>query len=213
MFPLKVSNTNKYFCLAAGSPVRPLQTQHRGLHTGQGNLVTRCVLTRAVNAISRSYNICICAGIQSEEPAHDPPAGPAHLGAADVRAEPPQGAGDGAADPQPRRHEGVRLQGRGGVPRVSVAIAVTISVLGGEGCPMSRAESCQLSSFPTFLTTTNLPRTRAWALDTLDTADTRETVLQLLMCSAWPTQLELQTKVHTKVHYYREDSLLWPFPV
>ena len=127
MFPLKVSNTNKYFCLAAGSPVRPLQTQHRGLHTGQGNLVTRCVLTRAVNAVSRIYNICICAGIQSEEPAHDPPAGPADLGAADVRAEPPQGAGDGAADPQPRRHEGVRLQGGGGVPRVSV----TISELGG----------------------------------------------------------------------------------
>ena len=212
MFPLKVSNTNKYFCLAAGSPVRPLQTQHRGLHTGQGNLVTRCVLTRAVNAISRSYNICICAGIQSEELAHDPPAGPAHLGAADVWAEPPQGEGDGAADPQPRRHEGVRLQGRGGVPRVSVAIAVTISVLGGEGCPMSRAESCQLSSFPTFLTTTNLPRTRAWALDTRTPRTRGETVLKLLMCSAWPTQLELQTKVHTKVHYYR-DSLLWPFPV
>ena len=85
------------------------------------------MLTRAVNAVSRNYNICICAGIQSEEPAHDPPAGPADLGAADVRAEPPEGAGDGAADPQPRRHEGVRLQGGGGVPRVSV----TISVLGG----------------------------------------------------------------------------------
>ena len=85
----------------AGTSLWEIQAQHCGLHS--------------------------CQGIQSEEPAHDPPAGPADLGAADVRAEPPQGAGDGAADPQPRRHEGVRLQGGGGVPRVSV----TISVSGG----------------------------------------------------------------------------------
>ena len=45
--------------------MRPLQTQHRGLHTGQGNLVTRCVLSRAVTlfheftifAYAQEYNL------------------------------------------------------------------------------------------------------------------------------------------------------------
>ena len=37
-------------------------------------------------------------GVWSEEPSDNPPAGPAHLGIADVWEEPSEGAGDGAAD-------------------------------------------------------------------------------------------------------------------
>ncbi len=76
-----------------GAPLRSLPPQHGGVRPGQG--------------------------ARPQEPADDPPPGQADVGAAPLRAEPAQGQGDGAADQDQAGAEGVRLQGRGGVPEVS----------------------------------------------------------------------------------------------
>ena len=81
--------------MTTGSPVRQIPSQHCGLHPGQG--------------------------IQSEEPPDHPQAGQAHLGSPHVREEPQEGAGDGAADPQQARSEGVRLSSGWRVSRVSLS--------------------------------------------------------------------------------------------
>ena len=77
----------------SGAPLRPIPPQHGGVHPGQG------------------------AGPQ--EPAHHPPPGPADVGAPPLRAQPQEGARDGAADQDEAGGEEVRLQGRGTLSHVS----------------------------------------------------------------------------------------------
>ncbi len=75
-----------------GAPLRAVPPQHGGVHP--------------------------CQGARAQEPAHHPQAGPADVGAAAVRAEPQEGARDGAADQDQAGPEGVRLQGRRRVSKV-----------------------------------------------------------------------------------------------
>ena len=73
--------------------MRPIPSQHRGLHLGQG--------------------------IQLEELADDPPPGQADLWPADVRTEPTESQRDGTADKKSTGAQGVRLPGGGRISRVS----------------------------------------------------------------------------------------------
>ena len=73
--------------------MREVPSQHGGVHPGQG--------------------------VQPQEPSHHPPSGQADLGPPHVRSQPAQGPRHGAADPEPAGPQGVRLQGRGRVSRVS----------------------------------------------------------------------------------------------
>lgn len=59
-------------------------------------------------------------GVQPEESADDPSAGPVDLGAAAVRAESEEGPPNGTPDPEPTGAEGVRLPGGGRISRVSI---------------------------------------------------------------------------------------------
>lgn len=70
-----------------------LSPQHRCLHSGQG--------------------------IQSEKPAHHSPTGQVDLRSIDVRSEPKESSGHGAADPQPTSAQGIRLSRGGRVSRVN----------------------------------------------------------------------------------------------
>ena len=67
----------------AGSSLWEISAQHCGLHSSQG--------------------------IQSQEPPDHPQAGQADLRPPDVREEPQEGEGDGAADQEQTRVEGIRL--------------------------------------------------------------------------------------------------------
>ncbi len=75
-----------------GPPLRSLPPQHCSVHSGKG--------------------------VQPQEPEDDPQAGQADLRPAHVWPQPTQGQGHGAADPQQTGAQGIRLQGRGRVPRV-----------------------------------------------------------------------------------------------
>ena len=77
----------------AGSSLWEISAQHCGLHSSQG--------------------------IQSQEPPDHPQTGQADLRPPDVREEPQEGEGDGAADQEQAGAEGVRVSSGGGVPRVS----------------------------------------------------------------------------------------------
>ena len=79
----------------AGTSLWEIQAQHCGLHS--------------------------CKGIQFEEPPDHPPLGQADLRPADVWQEPQEGPGDGAADPEQTRAEGIRLSSGWRVSRVSLS--------------------------------------------------------------------------------------------
>ena len=79
--------------ISEGPPLRPLPPQHGRLHPGQG--------------------------VQPPQLENHPPLGQAHVRAAHVWPQPPEGQGHGAADQEPPSAQGVHLQGRGRVPGVS----------------------------------------------------------------------------------------------
>lgn len=58
-------------------------------------------------------------GVPPEEPAHDPPSGPADEWTAVVRTDPEEGEADGTPDPEPTSAERIHLSSGGRVPRVS----------------------------------------------------------------------------------------------
>ena len=79
--------------ISEGPPVRPLPPQHGRLHPGQG--------------------------VQPPQLENHPPLGQAHVRAAHVWPQPPEGQGHGAADPEQTSAQGIHLPGRGRVSRVS----------------------------------------------------------------------------------------------
>ena len=74
-----------FFFSVTGSSLRSLQTQHGRVHLGQG--------------------------ARTQEPAHHPQIGQAHVRPVAVREEPQEGQRDGAADQDASGPEGVRLPG------------------------------------------------------------------------------------------------------
>lgn len=80
--------------------MRQVPSQHGGVHPGEG--------------------------VPPEEPAYDPPPGPADERTAAVRTDPQEGKADGTPDPEPASAEGIHLPSGGTVPGVSTRCPVVI---------------------------------------------------------------------------------------
>ena len=94
---------------SAGPPVREVQAQHCCLHPRQGEidwLSPGLTLSPCQEFGLKNFSLSLSfftftfplPGVWFEEPAHNPSAGQTHLWVADVRQEPEEGQGDGAAD-------------------------------------------------------------------------------------------------------------------